>query len=141
MIHDKEILLDQCGTPAYIAPEILLNKGYDGFGVDVWSSGIVLYTMLSGMVPFKANNLNDLQNNIITGNFKDIHGISKDCNDLLHKLLQINPKKRISIDEALNHPWITNIEENKLTLFTKAEMVLLSKNYFDYRKCNIEEVV
>ena len=141
MIHDKEILLDQCGTPAYIAPEILLNKGYDGFGVDVWSSGIVLYTMLSGMVPFKANNLNDLQNNIITGNFKDIHGISKDCNDLLHKLLQINPKKRISIDDALNHPWITNIEENKLTLFTKAEMVLLSKNYFDYRKCNIEEVV
>ena len=141
MIHDKEILLDQCGTPAYIAPEILLNKGYDGFGVDIWSSGIVLYTMLSGMVPFKANNINDLQNNIITGNFKEIHGISKDCNDLLHKLLQINPKKRITINDALNHPWITGIEENKLTLFTKAEMVLLSKNYFDYRNCNKEEVV
>ena len=141
MIHDKEILMDQCGTPAYIAPEILLNKGYDGFGVDVWSSGIVLYTMLSGMVPFKANNLTDLQNNIITGNFKEIHGISKECNDLLHKLLQINPKKRITINDALNHPWIINIEDNKLTLFTKAEMVLLSKNYFDYRNCNKEEVV
>jgi len=93
------------------------------------------------MVPFKANNLTDLQNNIITGNFKEIHGISKECNDLLHKLLQINPKKRITINEALNHPWIINIEDNKLTLFTKAEMVLLSKNYFDYRNCNKEEVV
>ena len=59
----------------------------------------------------------------------------------MHKLLQINPKKRITINDALNHPWIINIEDNKLTLFTKAEMVLLSKNYFDYRNCNKEEVV
>ena len=140
-IKDKEVLLDQCGTPAYIAPEILVNKGYDGFGVDVWSSGVVLYTMLSGSVPFKANNLNDLQNMIISGSFKEIHGISKECNDLLHKLLQINPKKRITIDEALNHPWIIGNEDNKLTLFTKAEMVLLSKNYFDYRNCNKEEMI
>ena len=142
MIHENEVLLDQCGTPAYIAPEILVNKGYDGFSVDVWSSGVVLYTMLSGMVPFKANNLSDLQNMIITGSFKEIHGISKDCNDLLHKLLQVNPKKRITIDEALNHPWIQGVEgDNKLTLFTKAEMVLLSKNYFDYRKCTKEEMI
>lgn len=97
--------------------------------------------MLSGSVPFKANNLNDLQNMIISGSFKEIHGISKECNDLLHKLLQINPKKRITIDEALNHPWITGNEDNKLTLFTKAEMVLLSKNYFDYRNCNKEEMI
>ena len=141
MVHENEVLLDQCGTPAYIAPEILANKGYDGFGVDVWSSGVVLYTMLSGMVPFKANNLNDLQNMIITGNYKEIHGISKECNDLLNKLLQINPKKRISIDEALNHPWINGNDDNKLTLFTKAEIVLLSKNYFDYRNCNKEEMI
>ena len=141
MIQDKEVLLDQCGTPAYIAPEILANKGYEGFGVDVWSSGVVLYTMLCGSVPFKANNLNDLQNMIISGNFREIHGISKECNDLLQRLLQINPKKRITIDEALNHPWIKGIEDNKMTLFTKAEMVLLSKNYFDYRNCPKEEII
>ena len=141
MVHENELLKDQCGTPAYIAPEILANKGYDGFGVDVWSSGVVLYTMLSGMVPFKANNLNDLQNMIITGNYKEIHGISKECNDLLNKLLQINPKKRISIDDALNHPWLNMNDDNKLTLFTKAEIVLLSKNYFDYLNCNKEEMI
>ena len=141
MVHENEVLLDQCGTPAYIAPEILANKGYDGFSVDVWSSGVVLYTMLSGMVPFKANNLNDLQNMIITGSYKEIHGISKECNDLLNKLLQINPKKRINIDDALNHPWLNMNDDNKLTLFTKAEIVLLSKNYFDYRNCNKEEMI
>ena len=141
MVHEKEVLSDQCGTPAYIAPEILVNKGYNGFGVDVWSSGVVLYTMLSGNVPFKANNLNDLQNMIITGSFQEINGISKECNDLLHKLLQINPKKRITVEEALNHPWLKGNEDNKLTLFTKAEMVLLSKNYFDYRNCSKEEMI
>ena len=46
MVQDNEILSDQCGTPAYIAPEILVNKGYDGFSVYVWSSGVVLYIML-----------------------------------------------------------------------------------------------
>ena len=154
MVHEGEILTDQCGTPAYIAPEILENKGYEGPPVDLWSSGVVLYAMLSGTVPFKANNINDLQNMIMTGNFKEINDISKESNDLLHKLLQVNPKKRITIDEALNHPWLNNInlnnigmnnnnifEENKLSLFTKAEMILLSKNNMDYRNCSKEEMI
>ena len=152
LIHEGEILTDQCGTPAYIAPEILENKGYEGPQVDVWSSGVVLYAMLSGTVPFKANNLNELQSMIISGSFKEIQDISKEATDLLHKLLQINPKKRITIEEALNHPWFNNninniegnkniFEDNKLTLFTKAEMVLLSKNYIDYRNCTKEEMI
>ena len=150
MVHEGEILTDQCGTPAYIAPEILENKGYEGPPVDIWSSGVVLYAMLSGTVPFKANNLNDLQSMIMNGTFKEINDISKESNDLLHKLLQINPKKRITVDEALNHPWFNNVnnigvnnnfEDNKLSLFTKAEMVLLSKNYIDYRNCAKEEMI
>ena len=149
-VHEGEILTDQCGTPAYIAPEILENKGYEGPPVDIWSSGVVLYSMLSGTVPFQANNLNDLQNMIISGTFKEIPDLSRECNDLLHKLLQTNPKKRITVDEALNHSWFNNVnnigvnnnfEDNKLSLFTKAEMVLLSKNYVDYRNCNKEEII
>ena len=69
LIHEGEILTDQCGTPAYIAPEILENKGYEGPQVDLWSSGVVLYAMLSGTVPFKANNLSELQSLIMAGSF------------------------------------------------------------------------
>jgi len=49
-----EIMWEQCGTPAYIAPEILKDKGYSGFKCDIWSAGVALYTMLCGNVPFKA---------------------------------------------------------------------------------------
>jgi 5'-AMP-activated protein kinase catalytic alpha subunit len=53
-------MTEQCGTPAYIAPEILRDKGYFGFKVDIWSAGVVLYAMLYGTVPFKANNMTEL---------------------------------------------------------------------------------
>ena len=60
-----ETMMEQCGTPAYIAPEILLDQGYRGFGVDVWSAGVVLYSMLYGSVPFKGANMSELHKFII----------------------------------------------------------------------------
>lgn len=54
-IEENEVLFEQCGTPAYIAPEIVKDMGYRGFPVDIWSAGICLYAMLYGNVPFKAN--------------------------------------------------------------------------------------
>ncbi len=75
-IKKGDIMHDQCGTPAYIAPEILKNQGYEGFGVDLWSAGVVLYAMLSGTVPFKANNMNELHKIIIKGYFQPIKDIS-----------------------------------------------------------------
>jgi serine/threonine protein kinase len=60
LLNPNEVMTEQCGTPAYIAPEILKDKGYKGFGVDIWSLGVCLYAMLYGTVPFKANNMNEL---------------------------------------------------------------------------------
>ena len=179
---EDELLYDQCGTPMYMAPEIILSskkKGYKGFPVDIWSSGIALYIMLSGALPFniKKNNKKnknskkklensdnsvnyknsdedddislsydnsyDLQYSIVNKNPKHIEKISDEVRDLLHKLLNKDPNKRLTIDEILNHPWLKSEEENnnddyyfnknKYKLFTKAEMIMLSKNYIDYR--------
>lgn len=65
-------MTEQCGTPAYIAPEIILGcradgNGYKGFSPDVWSLGVCLYAMLYGSVPFKANNMEDLHHMIVKG--------------------------------------------------------------------------
>ena len=142
---NNELLYEQCGTPAYIAPEVLAGEGYCGFPVDIWSSGVVLYSLLMGNIPFKSQNLNELQGLIMSGNYKRIEGISKNGKDLLDKLLEINPNKRISADEALNHPWFlenNDIDDNKsLNLFTKAELILLSKNNTDYRNCKKEDII
>jgi len=78
-----EKMTEQCGTPAYIAPEILLDRGYEGFSIDIWSAGVVLYAMLYGTVPFKANNMSELQKIIIKAKFTLQDGISKDAQNLL----------------------------------------------------------
>ena len=57
LIKKDQIIQEQCGTPAYLAPEIIADKGYKGFNVDIWSLGVLLYTMLQGTVPFKAGSL------------------------------------------------------------------------------------
>ena len=157
----EELLHDQCGTPMYMAPEILTcskEKGYKGFPVDIWSAGIALYIMLSGTLPFNVKNENDsfidgnnknkkknmaLKKVIINNEPKKIEKISDNARDLLHGLLNKDPNKRLTCDEILKHPWLNNEEINKNSkhhLFTKAEMIMLSKTYIDYRKANIEEL-
>jgi len=131
------------GTPLYMAPEIFYksNFGYKGFPVDAWASGIALYIMLSGELPFKADKSvkkdSELEYAIINTTPKEIENISKEAKDLIKGLLCKNPNKRLTCEEVLNHPWLKDDEkkENDMCqLFTKNEMVMLSKSYIDYRK-------
>ena len=172
---EDDLLYDQCGTPMYMAPEIILSskkKGYKGFPVDIWSAGIALYIMLSGTLPFNIKKLNkknknsentsseedislshnnnyELQYSIINKNPKHIEKISDEARDLLHGLLNKDPNKRLTIDQILNHPWLKseekdndyNFQKNKYKLFTKAEMIMLSKNYIDYRIKGNEDLI
>ena len=66
-IITKGRIYEQCGTPAFLSPEIILNKGYEGFASDFWSLGIVLYVLLYGKVPFKGSNIQELHKNILSG--------------------------------------------------------------------------
>ena len=141
-INKDDIMFEQCGTPAYIAPEILINKGYEGFGVDIWSAGVVLYAMLSGTVPFKGNNLKELHNLIISGDYKEVKGISNEAEDLIKNILEVDPNKRFKIEQILNHPWLINLDFNfwkNQNLFTNAEYVLLAKSNVDYRNIAFKE--
>jgi len=96
----KDVMSEQCGTPAYIAPEILKDKGYRGFGVDIWSLGVCLYAMLYGTVPFKANNMSDLHQLIIKAKYTlkdDKVEISEEAKSLIRALLEPEPSRRLSI--------------------------------------------
>ena len=142
IIKKGDILVEQCGTPAYIAPEILKNRGYEGFGVDIWSAGVVLYAMLSGTVPFKGNDVKDLHKLIIEGKYKTIKNVSKEANHLVKCLLEVEPKNRIKIEDILVHPWMINVDLNSLktqNLFTNAEHILLAKSNVDYSDINNKE--
>jgi 5'-AMP-activated protein kinase catalytic alpha subunit len=89
-----------CGTPAYAAPEILLGKPYDGVKIDMWSAGVVLYSMLAGEFPFKS------LVQIFTGTFEEPEGVSEDCKTLLRGLLNVNCSQRFGLGAVLEHPWM-----------------------------------
>jgi serine/threonine protein kinase len=139
-----EIMYDQCGTPAYICPEIFENNGYKGTGCDIWSAGVTLYYMLGGVQPFKANSLSGMEKNIIKGDFIPLEEVSPEANDLIRGMLQVNPKKRLGIEEILNHPWLDKVDLNqrqKLNLFTEAEKILLSKFDVNYLSSDKSELI
>eukprot|EP01017_Pseudomicrothorax_dubius_P029190 TRINITY_DN3521_c0_g1_i3.p1 TRINITY_DN3521_c0_g1~~TRINITY_DN3521_c0_g1_i3.p1 ORF type:complete len:633 (+),score=91.93 TRINITY_DN3521_c0_g1_i3:120-2018(+) len=102
----------QCGTPGYMAPEVFF-RNYGGYSVktDVFSSGVVLFTILTGSFPFRATNMTELyeKNRICAITFKsDIYDkLSAEGKDLLTKMLARDPADRPGPKEVLNHPWIT----------------------------------
>lgn len=116
----KELLYDQCGTPAYIAPDILKNNGYEGPQVDIWSAGVVLYAMLSGMVPFKAHDMNKLHELILNGDYEALDNISKEAMNLINQILCIDSRKRLTSTEILNHIWMCNEEFDENGYYKKS---------------------
>ncbi|KAL1192753.1 CBL-interacting serine/threonine-protein kinase 11 [Cardamine amara subsp. amara] len=104
-IRPDGLLHTLCGTPAYVAPEILSKKGYDGAKVDVWSCGIVLFVLAAGYLPFNDPNLMNMYKKIYKGEYRCPRWISPDLKRFISRLLDINPETRITIDEILKDPW------------------------------------
>lgn len=96
---------EQCGTPAYLAPEIIADLGYEPFYVDIWSMGVLLYAMLSASVPFKAKNLPDLHKLVLRGKYDVPEYFSPEVIDLLSKMLCPVPQMRISLEDMKMHAW------------------------------------
>jgi len=106
--HTKnELCITQCGSPAYAAPELLAHKKY-GTKVDVWSIGVNMYAMLTGNLPFTVEpfNIKALYNKMMKNDMNSIpEHLSKNGEDLLRRLLNPDPVKRISLKEAMEHSW------------------------------------
>lgn len=103
--HHDSMLQTLCGTPAYVAPEVLIKKGYDGAKVDIWSCGVILFVLTAGFLPFNDPNLMTMYRKIYKGDFRCPKWMSLDLKRFLHRLLDTNPETRITIDEIIKHPW------------------------------------
>lgn len=94
-----------CGTPAYVAPEVLARKGYDGAKVDVWACGVVLFVLMAGYLPFHDQNIMAMYKKIYRGEFKCPKWFTPDLTRLVTRLLDTNPQTRISIPEIMENRW------------------------------------
>lgn len=126
-----------CGTPTYLAPEVLNSFGTAGYdrAVDCWSLGVILFVCLSGYPPFSENKTQvSLKDQITSGKYNFIPEVwaevSEEALDLIKKLLIVEPKARFTTEEALRHPWLQDedmkrkfqklvFEENKLTALSQ----------------------
>ena len=128
----KELNLENrstfCGTVEYMAPEIVGNENYD-YGVDIWSLGILLYELLFGHSPFKAKNMKSIILNIKSHELVFDKPISHESKDLIIKILNTNPQKRLKLKDILDHPFVKKYSKN----------YLLRKNLeFNYENKNID---
>uniref|UniRef100_A0A0C9RSV7 non-specific serine/threonine protein kinase n=1 Tax=Wollemia nobilis TaxID=56998 RepID=A0A0C9RSV7_9CONI len=99
------LLHTTCGTPAYVAPEVILKKGYDGAKADIWSCGVVLFVLMAGYLPFHDANIMAMYKKIYKGDFRCPSWFSQEARRLIVKLLEPNPKARISIPQIVETSW------------------------------------
>ncbi|KAG6643545.1 CBL-interacting serine/threonine-protein kinase 14-like [Carya illinoinensis] len=104
-IQPDGLLHTLCGTPAYVAPEVLSKKGYDGARVDVWSCGVILYVLNAGYLPFNDQNLMVMYRKIYKGEFRYPKWTSPDLRRFISRLLDTNPETRITVDEIRRDSW------------------------------------
>ncbi|XAR53258.1 Non-specific serine/threonine protein kinase [Bertholletia excelsa] len=100
-----ELLHTTCGTPNYVAPEVLSHQGYDGAAADVWSCGVILYVLMAGYLPFDETDLPTLYKKINAAEFSCPFWFSPHVKSLIHKILDPNPITRITIEGIKNDPW------------------------------------
>uniref|UniRef100_A0A7N8X935 non-specific serine/threonine protein kinase n=1 Tax=Mastacembelus armatus TaxID=205130 RepID=A0A7N8X935_9TELE len=122
-----------CGSPPYAAPELFQGKKYDGPEVDVWSLGVILYTLVSGSLPFDGQNLKELRERVLRGKYRIPFYMSTDCENLLKKFLILNPSKRGSLEQIMRDRWMNvGYEEDELKPYLEPQ-----PDYKDPRRTDI----
>lgn len=104
-LRQDGLLHTTCGTPAYVAPEVIGKKGYDGSKADIWSCGVILYVLLAGFLPFQDENIMAMYKKIYRGDFKCPPWFSPEARRLITKMLDPNPNSRITTSKIMDSSW------------------------------------
>uniref|UniRef100_A0A670K080 BR serine/threonine kinase 1 n=1 Tax=Podarcis muralis TaxID=64176 RepID=A0A670K080_PODMU len=99
------LLETSCGSPHYACPEVIKGEKYDGRRADMWSCGVILFALLVGALPFDDDNLRQLLEKVKRGIFHMPHFIPPDCQNLLRGMIEVEPEKRLSLEQIQKHPW------------------------------------
>ena len=129
--NEGALINTPCGSPCYAAPEMLLGNNYNGLASDIWSCGIVLFTMVCGYLPYEEETNEKLYRKIYSTKLEIPDRISSQCKDLLNKLLVVNPRKRPSLEAIKNHKFL-----NYGVIWYKEHFSKIMKKY-DLKKENI----
>lgn len=124
------LLHTTCGTPAYVAPEVINRKGYDGDKADIWSCGVVLFVLLAGYLPFHDSNLMEMYRKIGKAEFKCPNWFPPEARKLLSKMLDPNPSTRISMARIKENSWFRkglNTKQSKAETESR-DIVALDRN-------------
>ncbi|KAL3613289.1 CBL-interacting protein kinase 2 [Castilleja foliolosa] len=108
------LLHTTCGTPAYVAPEVISRKGYDGAKADIWSCGVILFVLLAGYLPFHDSNLMEMYRKISKGEYKCPNWIPPESRRLLLRILDPNPNSRITIAKIMENKWFRKGLDSKV---------------------------
>lgn len=121
--RDGFLMRTQCGTPKYMAPEVIVRPkaGYNGFKVDVWTCGIILFALNAGYLPFNGDGEKEIFRSIVWNEVKFPDFFSASMKDLIMKILKKDPRERISMEEIRNHPWFQKDYVGDLVLETKVK--------------------
>ena len=131
---DTKNFCTTCGTPNYVAPEVLADKGYDGYKADTWSCGVILYVLLVGYLPFDQPTMALLFKTIARADFEFPEWVVGDAKDLIGRLLTADPAKRITLEEAMAHPWLQGEGGVKAPMPKTASSLQISPSEYDLKQ-------
>ncbi|XP_020697021.1 CBL-interacting protein kinase 23 [Dendrobium catenatum] len=104
-VREDGLLHTTCGTPNYVAPEVINNKGYDGAKADLWSCGVILFILMAGYLPFEDSNLMILYKKIFKADFTCPAWFSTSVKKLIKRILDPNPQTRMTMAEVIENEW------------------------------------
>ncbi|XP_063993448.1 serine/threonine-protein kinase MARK2-like isoform X1 [Diachasmimorpha longicaudata] len=123
-----ERLSTWCGSPPYAAPEVFRGKHYAGPEIDVWSLGVVLYVLVCGALPFDGSTLQSLRDRVLSGRFRIPYFMSTDCENLIRKMLVLEPVKRYTIPQIKRHRWMIGTADSICPILTTTPSALQEPN-------------